>query len=115
MQRPIGEIWRYARILAILVGMGFGITAFLWVPLSIGLIFWFGGSAITARQYGRSDALVSHLHWTNVSPRVFYSVLASEVLAITSVLTLFVCVLVMWWADWRDSRAARNGGFATLD
>src|SRR5438094_6322505 len=96
MRRVMVELWRYTRIAAILFGVGFGVSAFLWVPLSLGLIFWFGGSAVSAVQMGRTDALVAHGVWTKVSAPVFYAVFYSEVLAIASILTFLVSLMVMW-------------------
>ena len=103
MRRLITESWRYARIVAILVGVGFGISAFLWGPVALVLMLWFGGSAVSAlRLEGRTDAVVAHGQWTAVSTPIFYAILGVEVLAIASVLTLFASILVMWLAGGRD-------------
>jgi hypothetical protein len=102
MRPLIAQWWRYIRAAVILVGVGVGITAFLWIPISLVLVLWFGGSAVSAlHSYGRTDALVAHGRWTNVSPSVFCIVFGSEALAITSTLTLFACLLVMWLAKRR--------------
>ena len=105
MRRAMIELWRYTRIVAILTGVPVAISALLWVPLALGLTFWFGGSAILATEYGRANALAAHGQFTDVSPMVFRITLWSERLAIVSILTLFACAVVMWLAEhWREER-----------
>jgi hypothetical protein len=102
MRCLITESWRYVRVGTIVVGVGFGISAFLWVPAALVLILWVGGSAVSAvRLEGRTDAVVAHGQWTVVSTPAFYAILGIEALAIGSVLTLFASILVMWLAERR--------------
>jgi hypothetical protein len=100
MPRRIPSLWRYTRAAAILLGVAIGISAFVWIPISLALTLWLGGSAFSALHLdGRTDALVAHGRWTPVPPAVFYTLLTSELMAMASALTLFACLLVMWLAD----------------